>query len=211
MTTENVLERSGSIIASARFSGGAATQEDGIYYFYHYDVRGSTTAVIGPEGSLQAGYKYDEFGNLEKTGTFLNDVTFTGSVTDTSTGLQYMNARFYEPATGRFITQDSYTGSATEPWTQHLYAYCGNNPTNMIDPTGHNPNQIQEELSALRNQQATSQKMVNGYQRIMDSAFAAGVGELYNYAKRYYDQHTARISNLEKKIQAKTYAEFKQL
>ena len=48
-----------------------------------------------------------------------------------------MNARYYEPETGRFLSQDSYTGNAYDPWTQHLYSYCGNNPTNMIDPTGH--------------------------------------------------------------------------
>ena len=50
-----------------------------------------------------------------------------------------MNARYYNPATARFLSQDTYTGSAFDPWTQHLYAYCNNNPVNMIDPTGHNP------------------------------------------------------------------------
>ncbi len=85
------------------------------------------------------GYEYDEFGNLERSGEngFLNDVTFTGSVSDTSTGLQYMNARYYNPKTGRFLSQDTYSGNPYDPWTQHLYAYCGNNPTSMIDPTGH--------------------------------------------------------------------------
>ena len=48
-----------------------------------------------------------------------------------------MNARFYQPATGRFLSQDSYTGNPYEPWTQHLYSYVGNNPVNMVDPTGH--------------------------------------------------------------------------
>ena len=64
-------------------------------------------------------------------------MTFTGSVYDKTTGLQYMNARFYQPATGRFLSQDTYSGNAYEPWTQHLYSYVGNNPTNMVDPTGH--------------------------------------------------------------------------
>ena len=70
--------------------------------------------------------------------TFFNEVTFTGSVADAS-GLLYMNARYYNPSTARFLSQDTYTGSASDPWTQHLYAYCNNNPVNMVDPTGHAP------------------------------------------------------------------------
>ena len=58
-------------------------------------------------------------------------------MTDKSTGLQYMNSRFYDSSTGRFLTQDSYSGNPYDPWTQHLYSYCGNNPVNMVDPTGH--------------------------------------------------------------------------
>ncbi len=50
-----------------------------------------------------------------------------------------MNARFYNTNTGRFISQDSYSGNPYDPWTQHLYTYFGNNPTNMVDPTGHTP------------------------------------------------------------------------
>ena len=66
-------------------------------------------------------------------------MTFTGSVRDLGSGLQYMNARYYDPATGRFVSQDTYTGTPYAPWTQHLYSYCGNNPVNMVDPTGHMP------------------------------------------------------------------------
>ena len=42
---------------------------------------------------------------------FFNEVTFTGSIADAS-GLLYMNARYYNPATARFLSLDACTGSA---------------------------------------------------------------------------------------------------
>lgn len=75
------------------------------YYFYHYDIRGSVTNILGPDGNLIKGYEYDELGEAETKGDsdFKNDVTFTSSVVDMSSGLQYMNARFYQPSKGRFL------------------------------------------------------------------------------------------------------------
>ena len=100
------------------------------------------TNIINPEGKVAKSYDYDEFGDTkESDGTkdngFKNDVKFSGAVHDASSGLYYMNSRFYNPNTGRFLTQDTYSGNAYEPWTQHLYSYCSNNPVNFIDPTGH--------------------------------------------------------------------------
>ena len=59
-----------------------------------------------------------------------------------------MNSRFYNPSTGRLLSQDTYTGNPYEPWTQHLYAYSGNNPTSMVDPTGHFFNLIAAAVGA---------------------------------------------------------------
>ena len=127
-------------MASKRFEGQAETEQDPYaddYFFYRYDVRGSVTNIVDGAGSVVKSYDYDEFGVTTSTGdSFFNEVTFTGSVADAS-GLLYMNARYYNPATARFLSQDTYTGSASVPWTQHLYAYCNNNPVNMVDPTGH--------------------------------------------------------------------------
>ena len=142
LQTQNILDPSGTIVASKRFEGQAATGQDPYaedYFFYRYDIRGSVTTIVDGEGAVVKSYDYDEFGVTTSTGdAFFNEVTFTGSISDAS-GLLYMNARYYNPSTARFLSQDSYTGSASVPWTQHLYAYCNNNPVNMIDPTGHNP------------------------------------------------------------------------
>ena len=140
LQTQNILDPSGTIVASKRFEGQAETEQDPYaddYFFYRYDIRGSVTNIVDGEGAVVKSYDYDEFGVTTSTGdAFFNEVTFTGSVADAS-GLLYMNARYYNPATARFLSQDSYTGSASVPWTQHLYAYCNNNPVNLVDPTGH--------------------------------------------------------------------------
>ena len=141
---------SGTIVASKRFEGQAETEQEPYaddYFFYRYDIRGSVTNIVDGAGSVVKSYDYDEFGVTTSTGdTFFNEVTFTGSVADAS-GLLYMNARYYNPATARFLSQDTYTGSASDPWTQHLYAYCNNNPVNMVDPTGHMPKGIRLPIS----------------------------------------------------------------
>ena len=53
-----------------------------------------------------------------------------GHTADDSTGLTYMRARYYDPAIGRFISEDP-AGNGVN-W----YAYCGNNPANCDDPSG---------------------------------------------------------------------------
>jgi len=46
-----------------------------------------------------------------------------------------MNARYYDPVTGRFISQDTYRGDGEAFW--HLYLYCDGDPVNNVDLTGH--------------------------------------------------------------------------
>jgi hypothetical protein len=51
-------------------------------------------------------------------------------------GLLYLRARWYDPATGRFLTRDPFPGLAALPQTQHPYVYCQNNPVLLTDPSG---------------------------------------------------------------------------
>ena len=64
-----------------------------------------------------------------------NTRRFTGETQD-PTGLYYLRARWYDPATGRFLTRDPFPGLAALPQTQHPYVYVGNNPVNLTDPGG---------------------------------------------------------------------------
>lgn len=52
---------------------------------------------------------------------------------DVATGLSFMNARYYDPASGRFLSEDPLGFAAGD---MNVYRYVGNNPVNLVDPTG---------------------------------------------------------------------------
>ena len=64
------------------------------------------------------------------------DQKFTGQRLD-GTGLYYYNARYYDPAIGRFISADTVVQDFRNPQTLNRYSYCLNNPLKYIDPSGH--------------------------------------------------------------------------
>jgi RHS repeat-associated protein len=75
---------------------------------------------------------FDAFGGVvSRTGTASTAVGFTGNWTDPDTGLVYLRARDYDPATGQFLTVDPAVDATRQP-----YAYVGNNPVMLTDPTG---------------------------------------------------------------------------
>ena len=139
---------------------------------------------------------------MEQSGdkTFLNDVTFTGSVTDKSTGLQYMNSRFYNPSTGRFLSQDTYTGNAYDPWTQHLYSYCMNNPTSFVDPTGHSAGSIQGQIDELKRQRKIRITMRDNYARNRWD-YAEG-SEMFNLYSSGWQRNRKIVKDLNRQISA---------
>ncbi|MGL4484229.1 MAG: RHS repeat-associated core domain-containing protein, partial [Anaerovoracaceae bacterium] len=131
----NMLGISDNIIATERRTTNPKVPR--VYYFYNKDLRASTTSIVAESGAAVKAYQYDEFGKTESFGNLDNERAYTGGIYDKSTQLYYLNARYYNPEDGRFITQDSYRGTNENVGTWHLYAYCANNPVNYIDPSGH--------------------------------------------------------------------------
>jgi len=48
-----------------------------------------------------------------------------------------MHFRFYQDAIGRFLKPDNIAGNPANPQSWNRYSYCGGNPVNFTDPTGH--------------------------------------------------------------------------
>ncbi|MGD0832665.1 MAG: RHS repeat-associated core domain-containing protein [Terracidiphilus sp.] len=62
---------------------------------------------------------------------------YRGEQCDQTLGLYYLRARYYNPATGRFMSRDPEGGKTSNPRTLHKYLYADGNPINLLDPTGH--------------------------------------------------------------------------
>jgi RHS repeat-associated protein len=65
-----------------------------------------------------------------------NEICYTGGGYDATTGLYYLNARFYDPVDVRFLSEDTVRGEYDNPGSLNLYAYCENDPINYTDPSG---------------------------------------------------------------------------
>ena len=101
----------------------------GPLYFLQNHI-GSTTALTDASGAVVERIHYDAFGNT--TGSTTTRYGFTGRERDQATGLMFHRARWYDPQSGRFLTQDpiGFGGGL------NLYTYVLNNPLSFFDPSG---------------------------------------------------------------------------
>ncbi len=79
--------------------------------------------------------RYDAFGNVtsDSDASVQYAFAYTGREIEIETGLYFYRARYYDPATGAFLSEDPIGFDAGDP---NFYRYVGNNPTNATDPTG---------------------------------------------------------------------------
>ena len=108
--------------------------EEGVAW-YLKDRLGSIRDIVNNEGVLINHIDYDSFGRiLNQTNTAAGDrFGFNGREYSDATGLYYYRARYYDPALGRFISEDP---TAFDAGDSNLYRYVGNSPLNGIDPLG---------------------------------------------------------------------------
>ena len=141
---DNLVEETNSAGAAvARYSQGLNIDEplvmlrSGTTSYYQADGLGSLTSLTNPSGALASAYTYDSFGNLvASSGSIVNNFRYTGREFDPETSLYYYRARYYDPTTGRFVSNDPVAFAGGQA---NFYAYIGNHPIDLTDPFGLRP------------------------------------------------------------------------
>jgi RHS repeat-associated protein len=102
-----------------------------VSYLVH-DTLGSVRGIVTSSGALAASASYDAWGNPQTAGGLSSYTPFgyAGGYTD-PTGLIYLTNRYYDPATGQFLSADPEVRSTQEP-----YGYAYANPVSNSDPSG---------------------------------------------------------------------------
>jgi len=104
--------------------------------YLHEDHIGSIRFVSSSTGSQVFSSNYVPYGPQYGASGTPDEFLYAGKIYDGSTGLYYFGARYYDPTTGRFVTEDSHRGSLQDPKSLNLYVYCGDNPLKFTDPNG---------------------------------------------------------------------------
>ncbi len=124
-----------------------AVTYNGTTYYYVTNLQGDVIAILDSAGTTVVTYTYDAWGNhlTSRSGTSSmastlgrhNPLRYRGYVCDVDTNLYYLQSRYYDPYTGRFMNADAYASTGQGIIGNNMFAYCGNNPANRSDFTGH--------------------------------------------------------------------------
>ncbi|MCK5923707.1 MAG: hypothetical protein KAG66_22425, partial [Methylococcales bacterium] len=130
----------GWLIISA---AAAAAEVTSIKTYYIPDRNGSPLAAADEAGNQLWKQRYTPYGYTDESqapasSTVLNRIGFAGHAEDKLPDLKlvYMQARFYDPAIGRFLGMDPRAVDPLNPFSFNRYAYANNNPYAYVDRNG---------------------------------------------------------------------------
>ncbi|MBI5745736.1 MAG: RHS repeat-associated core domain-containing protein [Nitrospirae bacterium] len=119
--------------------------------YYHTDHLGSSSVITNSAGTKVQSLAYFPYGQTRvSTGSIDVHHKYTSQELDDSTGLYFYNARYYDPALGRFISADSIIPNPRDPQALNRYSYARNNPIIYIDPSGHRWKWLDRQMDRLR-------------------------------------------------------------
>jgi RHS repeat-associated protein len=98
----------------------------------HHDQAGSTRLLTSQAGTVAGAYSFGPYGSTEgHTGTATSNLLYDGQYTSSDTGLIYLRARVYDPATAQLLSVDPLVETTGE-----AYEMAGDDPVDNGDPTG---------------------------------------------------------------------------
>ena len=131
--TTDYLDIGGKTIAKLETLAGVSNTRT----YLHDDHLGTPSLGTKGDGTEKWRESYLPFGEKWLSDAANdNDRAFTGHVHDTASGLTYMQARYYHPITGRFLSNDPVGFAQGGPAYFNRYAYTANDPVNATDPDG---------------------------------------------------------------------------
>ena len=114
-------------------------------FWFDKNLQGDIVAVYNEYGVKCISYAYDAWGNSrvtthDETGTnkyaIKNSFRYRGYYYDRTISMYYLNSRYYDPITCRFINADGYVSTGQGLIGNNMFAYCCNNPVNCVDYSG---------------------------------------------------------------------------
>lgn len=145
-----IEERDGNGATTATYVYGTGIDEvltmqrGGNDVYYLRDDLQTVTGIVDAAGTVLERYEYDDYGDprvrtpsgLSNGSTTGNPYFFTGRRFDEESGLYYQRNRYYEPATGTFLTRDPIGVFGDSNNFGNARAYVGANPWTRTDPMG---------------------------------------------------------------------------
>ncbi len=135
----NYYEKTGSTVRKYYYHGGrrVAMRENGVLSWLLTDQLGSTVMTLTASAGITGELRYKTYGETRYTyGTTSTKYRFTGQREESTIGLYFYNARWYDAALGRFIQADSIVPEPGNPQELNRYTYVLNNPCRHVDPSG---------------------------------------------------------------------------
>jgi RHS repeat-associated protein len=133
------VDGANNVIASHRHGPDTdeplATLRNGESSFYESDGLGAITSLSNSLSTLTNTYIYKGFGSPSSTGTVANSFQYTAREFEPESGLLYLRARYMDPNTGRFLSEDPINFSGDT----NFYRYAANDPMVFVDPSGLSP------------------------------------------------------------------------
>lgn len=113
---------------------GVAQAAETVTYYYT-SPQGTVLATADSAGNVLSSADYRPYGS-QALGTPEQGPGYAGHVNDVDSGFIYMQARYYDPSVGRFLSVDPHAPSSGDPGNFARYSYALLNPLTNIDPDG---------------------------------------------------------------------------